>query len=61
MKFSVTYSRKIQVRTYEMLEISLTAEFDDNEITYNQAKEKLKLHVDEWIRIEKARLLKEEK
>ena len=61
MKFSVTYSRKIQVKRYEMLEVGIVAEFDDNEITYNQAKEKLKTHVDEWIRIEKARLLKEEK
>ena len=59
MKFSVTYGRKIQIKPYEMLEISLTAEFDDEEITYNQAKEKLKLHVDSWIRIEKERLSKE--
>ena len=56
MKFSVTYGRKIQIKPYEMLEISFTAEFDSSTTSYNQAKEIVKAYVDSWIKIEGSRL-----
>ncbi len=48
-KFEVRYSRKVQTIRYENIEISLTAEFDDEEITYDDAFSKVREKVAQWV------------
>lgn len=48
-KFEVRYSRKVQTIRYENIEISLIAEFDDEEITYDDAFRKVREKVAQWV------------
>lgn len=55
-KFTITYGRKVQVRPYEMLDISLMKEFDTKDSFESEAFVKVANQVDEWIKTERARL-----
>ena len=55
-KFSITYQRKVQVRTYEMLTIGLVKEFDTQSMFESDAFVKVANQVDDWIKTERARL-----
>jgi hypothetical protein len=57
MKFTIQYSRKLRVCAYDMLEIGLVQEFDSAEINMQQAFDRIKGWVDEWIEKERDRLL----
>ena len=48
-KFSVTYTRKVQTIRYENIEISLTQEFDEDEISYDYALKEVRNRVTRWI------------
>lgn len=45
MKYTIRYSRKIQIKQFESLGISSECEFDSDETSYNEGKEKVKLYV----------------
>jgi len=55
-KFTITYQRKVQVRPYEMLDISLAKEFDTKDAFESEAFVKVANQVDQWIKTERARL-----
>jgi len=48
-KFSVTYTRKVQTVPYENVTISLTQEFDDDEVSYDYALKEVRSRVARWI------------
>ena len=48
-KFEVRYSRKVQTIRYENIEISLTAEFDDEHMTYDDAFSMVREKVAQWV------------
>ncbi len=48
-KFEVSYTRKVQTIQYENISITLTAEFDDNEITYDIAFTRIRDKVNQWV------------
>ena len=51
-KFSVTYTRKVQTIRFENIEISLTQEFDDDEVSYDYAFKEVRDRVTRWIDVE---------
>jgi len=58
MKYTVFYGRKVRVAAYDMLEVSLSMEFDSAVTPYlDGAFEIVKSQVDEWIGKEQERLL----
>lgn len=59
MKYSITYTRKIQVKQYEPLTISYTQEFDET-TEPDGAFYLVSKKVNHWIHQERERLLKEE-
>lgn len=48
-KFSVTYTRKVQTIRFENIEISLTQEFDEDEVSYDYALKEVRNRVTRWI------------
>ncbi|GAI49844.1 unnamed protein product [marine sediment metagenome] len=48
-KFEVSYSRKKQTLQYENITITLTAEFDDKDVTYDGAFSLVREKVNQWI------------
>lgn len=48
-KFSVTYTRKVQTVPYENVTISLTQEFDEDEVSYDYALKEVRGRVTRWI------------
>ena len=60
MKFTVSYSRKIRTRQYEMLEIGLSAEFDSAITSIDEAFDYVKDKVNLWIEDERNRILERE-
>lgn len=55
-KFTITYGRKVQIRPYEMLDISLLKEFDTKDSFESEAFVRVANQVDQWINTERARL-----
>ncbi len=51
-KFSVTYTRKVQTMPYENVTISLTQEFDEDEVSYDYAFKEVRDRVTRWIDVE---------
>lgn len=51
-KFNVTYTRKVQTVPYENLTISLSQEFDDDEVSYDYAFKEVRDRVNRWIDVE---------
>ncbi len=60
MKFTVMYSRKVRTKTYEMLEIGLSAEFDSAMTSIDEAFDFVKDKVNIWIEDERNRILERE-
>ena len=50
MKYTVHYSRKIRLAEFDVLEISLTKEFDDSLTPYEMSFTMVKNKVEAWIR-----------
>ncbi len=48
-RFSVTYTRKVQTVTYENVTISLTREFDEDEVSHDHAFKEVRDTVARWI------------
>lgn len=48
-KFSISYSRKVQTIPYENITVTLTAEFDDEDITHDGAFSMVREKVTRWI------------
>ena len=48
-KFEVRYSRKVTTVRFENVEMSFTAEFDDEDITYDAAFSMVREKVNQWI------------
>lgn len=48
-KFEVSYSRKVQTVRFENIEVALTAEFDDNDMTHDCAFSLVRDKVNQWI------------
>ena len=48
MKFTVMYSRKVRTKTYEMLEIGLSAEFDSAMTSIDEAFDFVRDKVNLW-------------
>ena len=55
-KFTIIYARKVQVRPYERLDISLAKEFDTKDAFESEAFVKVANQVDAWVKTERARL-----
>lgn len=51
-KFSVTYTRKVQTIRFENIEISLTQEFDEDDVSYDYALKEVRNRVTRWIEAE---------
>ncbi len=51
-KFSVTYTRKVQTMPYENVTISLTQEFDEDDVSYDYALKEVRDRVARWIDVE---------
>ena len=60
MKYTIRYSRTVQVRQFESLGISLEYEFDSYNMDCDKAKDLVKSLVDRWIDEELLRLQKEQ-
>ena len=60
MKFTVMYSRKVRTKTYEMLEIGLSAEFDSAITSVDEAFDYVRDKVNLWIEDERNRILERE-
>jgi len=59
MRYAITYSRKLRVKAYDMIEISLHREFDETtpiEEAYKQVRDQVK----RWINEERERVMKDE-
>ena len=52
MKFGITFGRKIPLKPFHMVEVSLYTENDDGEISISDAYDSAKNQVDQWIREE---------
>ena len=48
-KFEVRYSRKVQTLPYENITITLTAEFDDEDMTHDGAFSLVREKVNQWV------------
>lgn len=55
-KFVITYQRKVQVKSYEMLEIGLNHEFETSITGTDEALTYVRDTVTRWIEVEKNRL-----
>jgi len=51
-KFSIIYTRKVQTVPYENITISLSQEFDDDEVSYDYAFKEVRDRVARWIDVE---------
>ena len=51
-KFNVTVTRKVQTIPYENVTISLSQEFDDNEVSFDYAFKEVRDRVAKWIDVE---------
>ncbi len=51
-KFSITYARKVQTIPYENITISLTREFDEDEISHDYALKEVRDAVNRWVNTE---------
>ena len=60
MRFTVSYGRKVRTKAYEMLEISLTAEFDSAITNIDEAFDYVREKVNLWIEEERNRILERE-
>jgi len=60
VKFTVMYSRKVRTKTYEMLEIGLSAEFDSAITSVDEAFDYVRDKVNLWIEDERNRILERE-
>lgn len=49
VKFEVRYSRKVQTVRFENIEVVLTAEFDDEDTTYDAAFSLVREKVNQWV------------
>lgn len=56
MKYSIGFSRKVQTQPYENMEITLQAEFDDEQTPIEYAKDTVIEKVEGWIDTELAAL-----
>jgi len=56
LKYSIGFSRKVQTQPYENMEVTLTAEFDDEECPMEYAKDTVIEKVEQWIDTELASL-----
>jgi len=57
MKYTVIYGRKVRVAAYDMLDVSLTMEFDTAITPLDTAFDTVKSQVNQWIQQEQDRLL----
>lgn len=48
----MTYTRKVQTVPYENVTISLSQEFDDDEVSYDYAFKEVRDRVNRWIDVE---------
>lgn len=60
MKFTIIFSRKVRTKAYETMEVGMTAEFDDSQITPDEAFRKIRDTVNKWIDEERDRILRDE-
>ena len=51
-KFSITYARKVRTQPYENVTISLTQEFDEDEVSYDYALKEVRDRVARWVDVE---------
>ena len=51
-KFSISYSRKVQTVPYENVTVSLTREFDEGEMSYDEAFKEVRDTVEVWVNYE---------
>lgn len=51
-KFSVSYARKVQTQPYENMTVNLTAEFDNEEVSYDYAFSTVRAKVEFWLKNE---------
>ena len=51
-KFSISYSRKVQTVVYENVTISLTREFDEDEMSHDEAFKEVRDTVETWVNYE---------
>ena len=54
MKYTIGFSRKVQTQPYENMEVTLTAEFNDEETPMEYAKDTVIEKVEQWISAELA-------
>jgi hypothetical protein len=52
-KFSITYSRLVQTVPFENVSVSLTREFDDEEVPYDYAFKEVRDTVARWVDAER--------
>ena len=51
-KFSVSYTRKVQTVPYENVTVSLTREFDEDEVSHDEAFKEVRDTVETWVNYE---------
>lgn len=48
-KFEIRFSKKVQTERFENLEVALSAEFDDKDITHDCAFNLVREKVNQWV------------
>lgn len=56
-KFTVAFERKVRTGPYETIGVNLGAEYDSDEVSWDQGFEEVKNAVNKWIETERDRII----